>query len=99
MDYAAESGHCYHNPVQDLYDQKGDNKRERLTIPLMMGDDIARVSIAFPVAFWSFLCSVFWHLDFRGFALPIALGSVVIYRLYRHRDLSADKVSFKIWSF
>ena len=83
---------------QDLYDQKGDSARGRRTIPLIMGDCRARLSVAVPIAVWSLLCPAFWHLETRGFVLSGVLGAVVIFRLFRYRGVSADKTSFKIWN-
>lgn len=83
---------------QDLYDQKGDSARGRLTVPLVIGDGRARLSVKLPVAVWSLLCPAFWRLNARGFVLPVILGAVIIFRLSRYRDVSADKTSFKIWN-
>ena len=83
---------------QDLYDQEGDSARGRRTIPLVVGDGSARLSVGLPIAVWSLLCPTFWRLDGRGFLLPIILGAVVIFRLFRHKGVSADKTSFKIWN-
>ncbi len=83
---------------QDLYDQQGDRVRGRRTIPLVLGDGIARVSVGLPVAVWSLLCPAFWRLDTRGFVLPVTLGAVVIFRLFHYRSVSADKTSFKVWN-
>ena len=83
---------------QDLYDQEGDSARGRLTIPLIFGDKSARFSITLPVALWSLLCPAFWGLDARGFGLPVILGAVIVFRLFRYKDVCADKTSFRIWN-
>ena len=83
---------------QDLYDKEGDRARGRRTIPLIVGDGYARLCVALPVAVWSLLCPTFWHLDARGFLWPSLLASVVIFRLFRYRSVSADKISFKVWN-
>ncbi|CAF9911456.1 MAG: hypothetical protein ALECFALPRED_007327 [Alectoria fallacina] len=83
---------------QDLYDQKGDRARGRRTVPLVLGDGSARLSVELPVAVWSLLCPAFWRLSVQGFILPVVLGAVIIFRLFRYRDVSADKTSFKIWN-
>ena len=83
---------------QDLFDQEGDSARGRQTIPLALGDRSARLSVGLPVAVWSVLCPAFWRLDRRGFLLPVVLGAVVIFRLFRHRGVAADKTSFKVWN-
>ena len=83
---------------QDLYDQKGDAVRGRRTIPLIAGDRVARLTVAIPVALWSWICPAFWGLDARGFIMPIALGAIIISRLYWYRRAEEDKISFRIWN-
>ena len=83
---------------QDLYDQSGDKARGRRTIPLLMGDRWTRISITLSVAAWSLVCPAFWGLDVKGFIAPCFLCSVVILRLWLYRDVSSDKISFKIWN-
>lgn len=84
---------------QDLYDQKGDSIRGRQTIPLLVGDRLSRLTICIPIAAWSFLCPAFWGSDPIGFALPVSLGSLIIFRLYCYRSVDGDRRSFKIWNF
>lgn len=84
--------------LQDVYDQEGDSARGRRTVPLVLGDGAARLSVGLPIAVWSLLCPAFWRLDARGFVLPVILGAVVIFRLFSYRGVSADKTSFKIYN-
>lgn len=84
--------------IQDIFDQEGDSARGRRTIPLVVGDGSARLSVGLPVAVWSLLCPAFWRLDGRDFLLPVVLGAVVIFRLFRYKGVSADKTSFKVWN-
>lgn len=83
---------------QDLYDQAGDRLRGRQTLPLVVGDARARVTIVLAVVVWSFLCPTFWRLDARGFVLPLFLAAVVVGRLNYYRTVKADEVSFKLWN-
>lgn len=83
---------------QDLYDQKGDAIRGRRTIPLIAGDRVARLTVTIPIAIWSWVCPAFWGLEFLGFILPIALGAIIIFRLYRYRSVDEDKKSFMVWN-
>ena len=83
---------------QDLYNQLGECARGRRTLPLIVGDRYARISIAFSTAVWSIICRNFWGLNVLGFALPLVLGSTVIFRLFRYQSVVADKRSFKIWN-
>ena len=75
-------------------DQAGDRARNRRTLPLVLGDWIARWTIAVPVIFWSFACPAFWELDITGWIMPAILGSVVALRVIAFRDIVADK---KTW--
>ena len=84
--------------LQDLYDQEGDAIRGRRTIPLLAGDKVARLTVGIPVAIWSWVCPAFWGLNFPGFILPIALGAVIIFRLYSYRSVDEDKTSFLVWN-
>lgn len=84
--------------IQDLSDRFGDSMRGRRTIPILLSDGLSRLTIAIPVAVWSFLCPAFWGSDPRGFALPVSLGSLVIFRLYCYRSVDADRLSYKIWN-
>lgn len=83
---------------QDLYDQKGDAKRGRRTIPLIAGDKVTRPIVGIPVAIWSWVCPAFWGLKLPGFILPIALGATIIFRLYSYRSVDEDKKSFVVWN-
>ena len=83
--------------IQDLYDQQGDAVRGRRTIPLLAGERLARLSIAIPVVVWSWVCPAFWVVEPWGFATPITLGAILIFRLYQYRGRKEDKVSFLIW--
>ncbi|KAK7993056.1 UbiA prenyltransferase [Apiospora saccharicola] len=65
--------------VQDLKDVAGDRSRGRLTAPLVLGDRLARWTIALPVLFWSVVCSLIWGPRLWG--LPtVTLGILVAYR-------------------
>ena len=83
---------------QDLYDQSGDSARGRRSLPLVVGDGIARFSVALPIAVWSIICPAFWRLEGRFFILPLALGAFIIFRLFHYRSVSADKTSFRLWN-
>ena len=79
--------------VQDLKDQEGDRAHERQTAPLVLGESMARWTIAIPVLFWSFACALFWGL----WTLPIVIGSYVAYRVLWQRGRENDRRSWKVW--
>ena len=85
--------------VQDLKDQEGDRSRGRATLPLVLGDGPARLSVILPVIAWSVLCPALWYLDAVGFTVPVALGCYLAANIATRRSVQDDKRSFKIWSF
>ncbi|CAD6440035.1 6ef31e3a-3dac-404c-b6cd-e3a455a14ec9 [Sclerotinia trifoliorum] len=84
--------------AQDMSDQAGDKARGRKSVPLVIGDWPARLTIAVFVGFWSFFCPAFWHLSIYGYLAPIMFGAVVITRCIRKRGVDDDKVTFWIWN-
>lgn len=86
--------HC-----QDLRDQVGDRVRGRWTLPLIIGDRLCRITIAFAAAIWSFFCPAYWHLPWSGYLLPVGMGTLLIIRLAFVRTSRGDDFTFKIWGF
>lgn len=85
--------------VQDLKDQEGDRVRARKTVPLILGDEVARWTIAAPVIFWSFVCPKFWTLNAYGYIVALLLGTIVAIRVIVLRIKEADSLTWKIWGF
>ncbi|MCJ1317720.1 hypothetical protein MMC15_003046, partial [Xylographa vitiligo] len=77
--------------VQDLPDQQGDAARGRRTIPLEIGDEMARWSVAVLDLVWSIAAPMFWHKGPAGFLLPVGLAGVVAVRLFKNRSVKEDK--------
>lgn len=84
--------------VQDMKDQEGDKKRGRCTVPLVVGDGVARWSIAVPVSFWMVVCPMIWRCGLMGWATCIGSGGVVVIRLLLLRDVEADKKTYTMWA-
>ena len=84
--------------MQDIPDQEGDNARGRKTVPLVIGDEEARWTVAAPVAFWSFIAPSFWNVSLLGFAAPLVLGMVIVERVFSQRSRTEDKRTFKVWN-
>ena len=83
--------------VQDLKDQAGDSARGRKTLPLVLGDQPARWTVAVPVLVWSILCPSFWSLQGISFATTMALGLGVAVRVIWMRGVEADWFTWKLW--
>lgn len=84
--------------TQDLQDQVGDAQTGRSTIPVILGDKIARWVTAIPIAFWGYAACTFWELDIvRCFPLLI-VNAVLVYRILCKRTVSDDEVTWKVWN-
>ena len=83
--------------VQDFKDQEGDAVRGRVTIPLALGDGIARWTFAVAVALWSVGCIVGARAAAWYALLILGLGSVVAYRSVCLRGRSRDRHTWKLW--
>lgn len=82
--------------VQDLRDQKGDLKRGRSTVPLVLGDMVARWTIALPVMMWSFFCPWFLGTPSLEYLFPRLLGGSLSARVLLRRKREADKLSRRL---
>ena len=85
--------------VQDLKDQKDDRARNRSTVPLAVGETVARLSIATSVLIHSIACPAFWRLRAMHFVVPLAIGSAVAARVVFLKTWSADRATWKLWSY
>ncbi|KAL8723629.1 MAG: hypothetical protein Q9225_000072 [Loekoesia sp. 1 TL-2023] len=85
--------------VQDLKDQAGDQRRGRRTVPLIIGDAVARWTILVPLAFWAVLGPYYWRMGASGFLLFEGVAALVAVRLLRWRDAGADRKSRKLWAW
>ena len=84
--------------TQDMYDQSGDSVRGRKTVPLVIGDQTARWTIALPTGFWSIFCPWFWTSPLAGYVAPVSLGLFVVIRTLRRRSAEHDKDTFRLWN-
>ncbi|KAK5991666.1 Fumagillin beta-trans-bergamotene synthase [Cladobotryum mycophilum] len=84
--------------TQDMYDQLGDAQRCRRTVPLVIGDDWSRWSIAVPMVFWSIFCPVYIGSPLVGFAISAGLGGLVAVRSLLKRSVPTDKMTFRLWN-
>jgi 4-hydroxybenzoate polyprenyltransferase len=84
--------------VQDMYDQPGDAAAGRRTLPLVIGDDMARWSIAGVVTAWSILCPLYWSSNMVGYLIPLGLGIWVSWRSLTRRTVKEDRTTFRIYN-
>lgn len=85
--------------MQDLADMKGDAARGRRTLPLVHGERIGRLSIAIPVALWSFICPAFWKTNIWCYLPTAVIGLTVTSRVLTTHDVSGDKTTWRLWCF
>lgn len=85
--------------IQDLKDTAGDQVRNRQSAPLVLGDSVARWTIAVPILAWSVLCPLYLRLGLLAFVSPVAIGAYVAFRTLWMRGSQTDRVSWYIWAF
>ena len=84
--------------TQDMYDQAGDGLRGRNTVPLVIGDNYARWTIAVAMVVWSIACPTFWHLGPGTYAISMITAAVVAFRTLTKRSVADDKLTFRVWN-
>ncbi|CAI6336780.1 unnamed protein product [Periconia digitata] len=85
--------------AQDLYDQEGDGKRGRKTMPLVLGDVTARFVTAGPVLIWSVLVPGYWRITgLMGWLTTLLPGLVLAGRMLKYRNIESDRKTFKLWA-
>jgi 4-hydroxybenzoate polyprenyltransferase len=82
----------------DMYDQEGDALRNRKTIPLVIGDNLGRWSLASFLIIWSVVCPVYIGAPLVGFALMLGLGGLISARYLILRTIADDKKTVKLWN-
>jgi 4-hydroxybenzoate polyprenyltransferase len=82
---------------QDMEDQEGDRLRGRLTMPIVLGDNITRWANAATILVFSVLAAKFWDLALPLYLLPASLGAAIAARTLLLKTLKADKQTFKLW--
>ncbi|KAK7975793.1 hypothetical protein PG989_014256 [Apiospora arundinis] len=84
--------------VQDLKDQQGDSARGRRSAPLVLGDALARWTLAIPICIWSYFCVRFWDVGLAaGFAV-VLLGVIVATRCVGYSGRQSDRRTWELWA-
>ncbi|GJC80390.1 fumagillin beta-trans-bergamotene synthase af520 [Colletotrichum liriopes] len=81
----------------DFPDMEGDNARGRKTIPLLYGENVARVGLAVMVLIWSIACPIFWELRLVFWTAPVGVGILMAALTILRRDEKSDDVVAKLW--
>ncbi|RLL94654.1 hypothetical protein CFD26_103085 [Aspergillus turcosus] len=84
--------------VQDMCDQEGDAKRGRRTLPLVIGDAVARWSIALPMPVWGVICPLLAGSGPLAAGLSVVLAFAVAIRMLIWRDTASDRMTFRVWN-
>lgn len=84
--------------TQDMYDQAGDSVRGRKTVPLTIGDNLARWAIAVPMVFWTMFILWYWSCPWLVSAAEVTLGFSVAIRTLSLRTVKQDKTTFRLWN-
>jgi 4-hydroxybenzoate polyprenyltransferase len=84
--------------MQDLPDQIGDRASGRLTIPIILGDTLARYTVLVPVILWSYLCPRYWRLSSLGYVALGTIGAAIAVRLFLFRTVKNDKATFVLYN-
>ncbi|KAI2628998.1 UbiA prenyltransferase family-domain-containing protein [Xylaria nigripes] len=84
--------------LQDMADQGGDSLRNRVTMPLALGDSLTRHLTAVAMVTWLILCPRFWNLGLGSSIVFGGLGGTIAYRTLAFRSVSADQRTFLLWN-
>lgn len=84
--------------VQNMNDQTEDKACSNKTVFLIIGDRLARWTIALPTFFWSFFCPAFWELGVSGYVMPFVVGGIIGFRILSTTSVRDDKTTFRIWN-
>lgn len=83
--------------IQDLKDQAGDSRVGRRTVPLVLGDGLCRVILAFSIPSWSLVAARFWGLGIVGSLLYCLPAAVIAARLLGKRKQQQDAQTWRLW--
>ncbi|CAG8982416.1 hypothetical protein HYALB_00007095 [Hymenoscyphus albidus] len=86
------------NQLQDFRDQDEDRLEGRRTVPIVLGDAVARwVTVGIVIA-WSLYVPSFWGVKIGGYLPTLFLGCVLAGHLVLRRSANGDKITWKLWA-
>ncbi|KAI5926906.1 UbiA prenyltransferase family [Camillea tinctor] len=85
--------------IQDLKDQRGDRKLGRKTMPLVLGDRLCRIALAFFIPFWSLVSVSFWDLNTIYSSFYSLLAAFIAARVLVKREQQQDAQTWRLWCF
>lgn len=84
--------------LQDFRDMEGDRLAGRKTIPLVIGDLPARLSVVVGLVFWTEVACRFWALSWAARSLSMTAEFVLLANLFMDRSQPGDSRSWRLWS-
>lgn len=84
--------------VQDLADVEGDLQMGRQTVPIYLGQNVTRTSIAFFVVLWSLIVPWIWGVNASVGILSTSLGISLGIHIFFLRQKTSDERSFRIYN-
>ncbi|KAI0419311.1 UbiA prenyltransferase family-domain-containing protein [Xylaria grammica] len=83
--------------AQDFRDMEGDKAAGRSTIPLLIGDFMARMMVASGVLIWTLAACYFWDASWKHGIPACISGALMIGNLFRDRTREGDVLSYRLY--
>ncbi|KAI0529924.1 hypothetical protein GGR58DRAFT_495168 [Xylaria digitata] len=83
--------------TQDFRDVKGDLAAGRKTVPLVIGDVVARILVAVGVVAGTSVACWFWDATWMQILLAAVIGGTVVCNLFWDRTVAGDAFTWKLW--
>jgi hypothetical protein len=80
--------------IQDLKGQADDMVRQRKTLVLHLGDDIARGSIGLFICMWTWVAALFWSFSSYRLIPAGSLAGLLAWRVIMRRTTAEDRISW-----
>ncbi|KAI1482287.1 UbiA prenyltransferase family-domain-containing protein [Daldinia eschscholtzii] len=84
--------------TQDFRDMEGDKAAGRSTIPLIVGDNTARVTVLLGVACWTGVTCWYWGAGWTESLIAWISGGLMVGNLFYDRTVEGDSASWKLCS-